>query len=50
VNEASAVKVNPWLIRLNPVHLDDHWMDKYEVTNRQFKEFVDKGGYKNRQY
>jgi formylglycine-generating enzyme required for sulfatase activity len=25
-------------------------MDKYEVTNRQFKEFVDKGGYKNGQY
>ena len=21
------------------------WMDRYEVTNRQFKEFVDKGGY-----
>jgi DNA-binding winged helix-turn-helix (wHTH) protein len=33
-----------------PVQLDDCWLDKYEVTNRQFKEFVDKGGYKNRQY
>ena len=38
------------LFSLNPVHLDDYWMDKYEVTNRQFKEFVDKGGYQNRQY
>jgi formylglycine-generating enzyme required for sulfatase activity/DNA-binding winged helix-turn-helix (wHTH) protein/dienelactone hydrolase len=32
------------------VHLDDYWMDRYEVTNRQFKEFVEKGGYRNRQY
>jgi len=38
-----------WL-NLNPVHLDDFWIDKYEVTNRQFKEFVDKGGYGTRQY
>jgi formylglycine-generating enzyme required for sulfatase activity/DNA-binding winged helix-turn-helix (wHTH) protein len=32
------------------IHLDDFWMDRYEVTNRQFKEFIDKGGYRNRQY
>jgi len=38
------------LFSLNPVHLNDYWMDKYEVTNRQFKKFVDAGGYKNRQY
>ena len=31
-------------------HLGDFWIDKYEVTNRQFKEFIDKGGYQNRQY
>ena len=35
---------------LKPVYLDDFWIDSYEVTNRQFKEFVDKGGYANRQY
>ena len=35
---------------LNRVHLDDFWMDKYEVTNRQFREFVYHGGYTNRQY
>jgi DNA-binding winged helix-turn-helix (wHTH) protein/formylglycine-generating enzyme required for sulfatase activity/cephalosporin-C deacetylase-like acetyl esterase len=35
---------------LNPVYLDDFWIDKYEVTNRQFKDFVDRGGYSNRQY
>ena len=26
------------------------FMDRYEVTNKQYKEFVDKGGYKNREY
>ena len=26
------------------------WIDRYEVTNRQFKEFVDRGGYRNREY
>ena len=29
-----------------PVRLDDFWLDRYEVTNRQFKEFVDQGGYR----
>jgi serine/threonine protein kinase len=27
------------------VHLDDFYIDRYEVTNREFKEFVDAGGY-----
>ena len=27
------------------VQLDDYLIDRYEVTNRQFKEFVDRGGY-----
>ena len=35
---------------LNPVHVDDYWIDKFEVTNKQFKEFVDKGGYQNLAY
>lgn len=26
------------------------WLDKFEVTNRQFKEFVDAGGYQKREY
>jgi serine/threonine protein kinase/formylglycine-generating enzyme required for sulfatase activity/dienelactone hydrolase len=30
--------------------ISDFFMDKYEVTNRQFKEFVDKGGYERREY
>ncbi len=30
--------------------LDDYWLDRFEVTNRQFKEFVDQGGYRRRDY
>ena len=30
--------------------LDDFWIDRFEVTNRQFKEFVDRGGYSRREY
>jgi eukaryotic-like serine/threonine-protein kinase len=26
------------------------WLDRYEVTNRQFKAFVDSGGYRKREY
>ena len=29
-----------------PVRLDEFWMDRFEVTNRQYKEFVDQGGYR----
>jgi formylglycine-generating enzyme required for sulfatase activity/predicted Ser/Thr protein kinase len=32
------------------VDLPEHWIDKYEVTNRQFKEFLDRGGYQHREY
>jgi len=31
------------------VELPDFYIDKYEVTNREFKEFVTKGGYKTRE-
>jgi dienelactone hydrolase len=30
--------------------LGDFYIDKYEVTNRQFKEFLDQGGYQNTKY
>jgi dienelactone hydrolase len=30
--------------------LDEYFLDKYEVTNSQFKRFVDAGGYSNRKY
>ena len=29
---------------------DDYWIDKYEVTNREYKEFVDAGGYLDERY
>jgi serine/threonine protein kinase/dienelactone hydrolase len=29
--------------------IQDYYIDRYEVTNRQFKEFVDKGGYQKRE-
>jgi formylglycine-generating enzyme required for sulfatase activity len=30
--------------------LPGYWIDKYEVTNRQFKSFVDAGGYTKKEY
>ena len=30
--------------------LSDFYIDKYEVTNRQYKKFIDGGGYTNRKY
>ena len=32
------------------LELKDYWIDQYEVTNRQFKAFVDQGGYQKRDY
>lgn len=31
-------------------YIDDFYIDQFEVTNRQFKEFVDKGGYQKKEY
>ncbi|HXW92198.1 MAG TPA: SUMF1/EgtB/PvdO family nonheme iron enzyme [Terriglobales bacterium] len=33
-----------------PVELPDYVLDKYEVTNREFKKFVDNGGYRKPEY
>ncbi len=33
-----------------PAPLDDFWMDRYEVTNAEYKKFVDAGGYRDRKY
>lgn len=33
-----------------PVAIDAFWIDRTEVTNRQFKSFVDAGGYRERKY
>ena len=32
------------------IELDDYHIDRFEVTNRQFKEFVDAGGYEKEEY
>jgi dienelactone hydrolase len=32
------------------VKIPEYWIDKFEVTNRQFKDFIDRGGYQNREY
>jgi eukaryotic-like serine/threonine-protein kinase len=33
-----------------PADAEEYWIDRYEVTNRQFKEFVDAGGYQKQEY
>ena len=38
------------LDHLPPQRLRDFWIDRYEVTNRDFKRFVDAGGYRDRKY
>jgi tRNA A-37 threonylcarbamoyl transferase component Bud32/pimeloyl-ACP methyl ester carboxylesterase len=41
----------PYSLRsLSSVTLGDFWLDRTEVTNRQFKRFVDAGGYAKREY
>jgi len=38
------------LDHLQSVSLEAFLIDRYEVTNRQFKEFVDSGGYRKKEY
>jgi dienelactone hydrolase len=33
-----------------PVSLGEYWIDRLEVTNREFKRFVDAGGYRDAKY
>ena len=35
---------------IHEVQIEDYLIDKYEVTNSEYKRFVDSGGYRNRQY
>jgi eukaryotic-like serine/threonine-protein kinase len=38
-------------VRFGPVGaIADFWIDRFEVTNREFKAFVDQGGYHRREY
>jgi eukaryotic-like serine/threonine-protein kinase len=36
------------LVRVS--HMAPYYIDRYEVTNREYQEFVDKGGYEKREY
>jgi dienelactone hydrolase len=38
------------LEHVKPFELADFWIDRYEVTNRAFKAFVDAGGYRERRF
>ena len=40
----------PGLDHLPPVSLPDYWIDQHEVTNREFKRFVDDGGYRRAEF
>jgi eukaryotic-like serine/threonine-protein kinase len=42
----SRAPVRPGLVG----EVDDYWIDRFEVTNVQFKAFVDRGGYQRREY
>lgn len=44
--------VSPFMANIPPypVTLADYLIDRYEVTNKQFKEFVAAGGYQKREY
>ena len=35
---------------VTPLTIEGFWLDRYEVTNKQYKQFVDRGGYRNRDY
>jgi eukaryotic-like serine/threonine-protein kinase len=38
------------MLRLIDVQLNNYWIDRYEVTNAEFKKFVDAGGYSKPEY
>jgi eukaryotic-like serine/threonine-protein kinase len=35
---------------VSEVQIPDYWMDRYEVTNKQFKQFIDAGGYRKPEF
>lgn len=49
---AGMVRVGGATLRVGPVAVPvkDYWIDRFEVTNRDYKEFVDKGGYRSREF
>ena len=45
-----AAQIEARLTHATPITLSEFLIDRYEVTNRQFKEFVDARGYEDRQF
>jgi serine/threonine protein kinase/dienelactone hydrolase len=46
-----AGSILPGMIRVHGTDkIGDFFIDKFEVTNKQYKEFVDKGGYRKQEY
>ena len=35
---------------LNTINLEPYWIDKFEVTNANYQNFIDAGGYKNKDF
>jgi predicted esterase len=50
VQVRGGVVPNPWILADLDIELDEFWIDKYEVTNRRFKAFIDRGGYERPEY
>ena len=42
--------IYPLVGQLEPIKLNGCWIDKYEVTNKKFKEFIDRGAYAKPEY
>ena len=40
----------PGFETLPAVPFSNYWIDKFEVTNAEFKRFLDQGGYKKQEY
>ena len=50
ITAAPAALHMPGLEDLDPVDVGDFLIDRHEVTNREFKKFIDDGGYKKQEY
>ena len=48
-NTAQALDI-PGFENVPPVALNDYWIDRYEVSNKQYKGFIDAGGYRTRSF
>ncbi len=44
------VRAGDLTIQDTTLRIPDYWMDRFEVTNQQFKSFIDAGGYRTRDF